>query len=120
MGQRYDPYFDRKSDGVAESENERYSRELKERYKRRNQWDVIEYASKQRENFAVDSMFFMIANSEYCSETLSTLKWEYSVEEFLELASLVDYYNDLRQAAEMDNKNAEDKRAMMSKVSGNM
>jgi hypothetical protein len=65
-------------------------------------------------------MFFMISNSEYCSETLSTLKWEYEVEEFLEISSLVAYYNDLRQAAEMDNKSAESKKQMMDKLSGNM
>jgi len=51
----------------------------------------------------------MVANSEYCSETLSTLKWEYSVEEFLELSSLIDYYNDLKQAAELDHKSLEAK-----------
>jgi hypothetical protein len=51
----------------------------------------------------------MVANSEYCSETLSTLKWEYSVEEFLELSSLIDYYNDLKQAAELDYKSLEAK-----------
>lgn len=62
----------------------------------------------------------MVSNSEYCSETLSTLKWEYSVEEFLELLSLIEYYNDLKQAAEIDNENKRSKEDMMKKVSSNM
>ena len=112
VGQRYTSYFDREADGVADSENERSARhnaELRKRFERRHQYEVVESASKQRENFEVDSWFFMVANSEYCSDTLSTLKWEYSVEEFLELSSLIDYYNDLKQAAELDHKSLEAK-----------
>ena len=53
----------------------------------------------------MDSWFFMISNSEYCSDTLSELKWNYTYDEFIGLTISVQYYDDLKKAAEMDNKN---------------
>jgi hypothetical protein len=47
----------------------------------------------------------MISNSEYCSDSLSDLKWNYTFDEFIKLTINVQYYDDLKKAAEMDSKN---------------
>lgn len=53
----------------------------------------------------MESWFFMISNSEYCSDSLSDLKWNYTYDEFIGLTINVQYYDDLKRAAEMDHKN---------------
>lgn len=49
----------------------------------------------------------MISNSEYCSDSLSDLKWNYTFDEFIKLTTNVQYYEDLKKAADMDNKKAD-------------
>lgn len=53
----------------------------------------------------MESWFFMISNSEYCTDSLSDIKWRYTYDEFIALTISVQYYDDLKKAVEMDQKN---------------
>ncbi|AHK11263.1 tail assembly chaperone [Shewanella sp. phage 1/40] len=111
LQQRYVSFFDRQDVGVAESRNEKYNRELKERFTKRNQYAVLDYvtSSSDRNDMDVEGWFFNVANSEFCCDSLSYIRNEMTLGEFLELDFQIAYYNDLKRAVELDQKVQEEK-----------
>lgn len=83
--------------------------QLKERVARRSQLKIIEYASKSRENFEIDTWFFTISNSEYCTDSLSYIQYQMDFDEYMELVDQVSFYSDLKRASEEDHKREQSK-----------
>jgi hypothetical protein len=62
----------------------------------------------------VEGWFFNRANSEFCSDTLGYIKYDLDLGEFLELDYQISYYNDLKKAAELDQKIQNEKSQMIN------
>lgn len=77
---------------------------MAERGKRRKQHAVIKHAESTRKDFEIESWFFMVSNSEFCTESLSYIKYEMTYEDFAILVDDITFNNDLKRAAEEDNE----------------
>ena len=109
--EQYVSFFDQQTDGSTDSENERRTRELQKRAANRIQRAVIKKASSESNtDFEVDSWFFTIANSEFCTDSLSHIQDNLTFEEFSDLCNQVDFYNDLKRAAEEDSEREQNKK----------